>query len=151
MFKEVVSLAVILGFVWNILYIEHPDTRSYTIAFVGSLLALSPFVLYWIYRTGVQEGTAPREIFSLRYWRDSRRRIRDGPGDSEHAFLRGPLEDEVVCYGNCKSKQALGLMVRLSRRRRQPACSSLLYISQRSAKTIPTSMEMEEATIMATK
>ncbi|KAJ5054649.1 uncharacterized protein L3040_000916 [Drepanopeziza brunnea f. sp. 'multigermtubi'] len=64
MFKEVVSLAIILGFIWNILYVEHPDTRSYTIAFVGSLLALSPFVLCWIYWMGVQEGAAPREIFT---------------------------------------------------------------------------------------
>ncbi|KAJ5054650.1 uncharacterized protein L3040_000916 [Drepanopeziza brunnea f. sp. 'multigermtubi'] len=83
MFKEVVSLAIILGFIWNILYVEHPDTRSYTIAFSSS----------W---TGRWEPT--------RGWT---RDITD-----QHAFLRGPLEDEMVCDGNCKSKQAHGLMVR---------------------------------------
>ncbi|EKD20811.1 hypothetical protein MBM_01493 [Drepanopeziza brunnea f. sp. 'multigermtubi' MB_m1] len=149
MFKEVVSLAIILGFIWNILYVEHPDTRSYTIAFVGSLLALSPFVLCWIYWMGVQEGAAPREIFSLRYWRDSRRRVRDGPGDSEvsprpglvdgsrregtrditdqHAFLRGPLEDEMVgCI--CFRVMAAGADT-LARSESTPKAASLQVIT----------------------
>jgi hypothetical protein len=49
MFKEIVSLAIILGFILNIIYVAHPNTTSYTIAFAFSLLALSPFVLLWRY------------------------------------------------------------------------------------------------------
>src|ERR1700712_1745090 len=49
MFKELISLAIILSFVGNILYIEHPDTRSYTAGFVLSLLALAPVVGVWWY------------------------------------------------------------------------------------------------------
>jgi hypothetical protein len=49
MFKEIVSLAIILGFILNIIYVAHPNTTSYTIAFALSLLALSPFVLLWRY------------------------------------------------------------------------------------------------------
>jgi hypothetical protein len=50
MFKEIVSLAIILGFILNIIYVAHPNTTSYTIAFVLSLIALSPLVLMWRYR-----------------------------------------------------------------------------------------------------
>ena len=49
MFKEIVSLDIILGFILNIIYVAHPNTTSYTIAFVLSLIALSPFVLLWRY------------------------------------------------------------------------------------------------------
>ncbi|TVY48902.1 hypothetical protein LOCC1_G001496 [Lachnellula occidentalis] len=50
MFKEVViSGAIILGFLINIAFVAHPDTTSYTIAFVISLIVLSPFVLWWRY------------------------------------------------------------------------------------------------------
>jgi hypothetical protein len=49
MFKEIISLAIILGFILNIFYVAHPNTTSYTIAFVLSLFALSPFVLLWRY------------------------------------------------------------------------------------------------------
>ncbi|TVY12870.1 hypothetical protein LARI1_G008850 [Lachnellula arida] len=52
MFKEVVvSGAIILGFLFNIAFVAHPDTTSYTIAFIISLVVLSPFVLWWRYRT----------------------------------------------------------------------------------------------------
>jgi hypothetical protein len=47
MLKEVVSLAIILGFVLNIFYVDHPNTQSYTTAFVISLVAISPFLLAW--------------------------------------------------------------------------------------------------------
>ena len=49
MFKEVVSLAIILGFMWNVLFVEHPDRATYTVAFVLSLLVLAPFVVFWRY------------------------------------------------------------------------------------------------------
>lgn len=75
MFKEVVSLAIILGFIWNILYVDHPNTRSYTIAFVGSLIVLSPFIFGWIYWGELNKGATPREIMSWRYWRQSRHRV----------------------------------------------------------------------------
>ncbi|PVH84839.1 hypothetical protein DL98DRAFT_71438 [Cadophora sp. DSE1049] len=85
MFKEVVSLAIILGFIWNILYVDHPDTRSYTAAFVGSLVVLSPFVLGWIFWSELKNGATPREICRWRYWRQSRNRIpaHDAQGDHE--------------------------------------------------------------------
>jgi len=85
MFKEVVSLAIILGFIWNILYVDHPDTRSYTIAFVGSLIVLSPFVLCWIYWGELKKGATPREIMRWRYWRQSRNcvPIREAQWDGE--------------------------------------------------------------------
>jgi hypothetical protein len=46
MFKEVVSLAIIMGFIINIVYVDHPNSASYTAAFVLSLIILSPFVLW---------------------------------------------------------------------------------------------------------
>jgi O-antigen/teichoic acid export membrane protein len=55
MFKEIVSLAIILGFILNIIYVAHPNTTSYTIAFVLSLIALSPFVLLWRYRNVLKD------------------------------------------------------------------------------------------------
>lgn len=52
MFTEVVvSGAIILGFLFNIAFVAHPDTTSYTIAFVISLVVLSPFVLWWRYHS----------------------------------------------------------------------------------------------------
>ncbi|KAH6681896.1 hypothetical protein B0J14DRAFT_225943 [Halenospora varia] len=51
MFKEVViSAAILLGFLLNILFVDHPNVVSYTIAFVISLGALSPFVIWWKFR-----------------------------------------------------------------------------------------------------
>ncbi|KAH8658795.1 hypothetical protein BGZ60DRAFT_434279 [Tricladium varicosporioides] len=51
MFKEVViSAAILLGFLLNILFVDHPNVASYTIAFVISLVVLSPFVVWWKFR-----------------------------------------------------------------------------------------------------
>jgi hypothetical protein len=47
MLKEVVSLAIILSFIINFVFVPHPHTSSYTIYFVLSLLAISPFLLLW--------------------------------------------------------------------------------------------------------
>jgi membrane protease YdiL (CAAX protease family) len=55
MFKELVSLAIIVGFILNILYVEHPDTNSYTIAFVLSMAVFSPFALAWRYRASLSQ------------------------------------------------------------------------------------------------
>lgn len=49
MFKEVVSLAIIFGFVLNVLYVPHPNSTSYTVAFVLSLAVMAPFILGWKY------------------------------------------------------------------------------------------------------
>jgi hypothetical protein len=57
MFKEVVSLAIILGFIWNVLFVEHPNRSTYTLSFILSLLALSPFVLLWRYWAAVRHRT----------------------------------------------------------------------------------------------
>jgi hypothetical protein len=62
MFKEVVvSLAIIFSFLLNILYVDHPNTISYTSGFVVSLVAMSPFILYWRYRARAGAIRAARE------------------------------------------------------------------------------------------
>jgi len=60
MFKEVVSLAVIAGFIANIVYVEHPNTTSYTIGFVLSMAVMSPFALAWRYRASASQLRAMR-------------------------------------------------------------------------------------------
>lgn len=67
MLKEVVSLATILGFILNIAYVDHPNTTSYTIAFVISLAFISPFVL------------------AYRFWSDPKRyrRVKDAEDADE--------------------------------------------------------------------
>ncbi|KAK0101462.1 hypothetical protein ONS95_006634 [Cadophora gregata] len=99
MFKEVVSLAIILGFIWNILYIDHPDTRSYTIAFVGSLIVLSPFVLGWIYWGELRKGATAYEILTWRYWRQTRNRaVRLGlMSDMRNPSQHGSVSDVEDC------------------------------------------------------
>ena len=47
MFKEFVSLAIIGSFILNIIFVDHPNTTSYTLYFSLSLFALSPFALLW--------------------------------------------------------------------------------------------------------
>ncbi|CZS89999.1 uncharacterized protein RAG0_01148 [Rhynchosporium agropyri] len=89
MFKEVVSLAIILGFIWNIIYVEHPDTRSYTIAFVGSLGALAPFVLGWHCWNEVKKGVPLREILRWRYWMHSKSRIPDHEEENDSEIRNG--------------------------------------------------------------
>jgi hypothetical protein len=67
MFKELVSLAIIVGFILNIIYVDHPNSTSYTIAFVLSLAVISPIVFGW------------------KYWVTSRRlrSLRDAVNDAE--------------------------------------------------------------------
>ncbi|CZS93094.1 uncharacterized protein RCO7_07853 [Rhynchosporium graminicola] len=89
MFKEVVSLAIILGFIWNIIYVEHPDTRSYTIVFVGSLGALAPFVLGWHCWNEVKKGVPLREILRWRYWMHSKSRIPDHEEENDSEIRNG--------------------------------------------------------------
>jgi hypothetical protein len=62
MFKEVVSLAIILGFILNILYVDHPNTNTYTAAFVLSLLLLSPGVAVVLYRRRMRERRERNEM-----------------------------------------------------------------------------------------
>jgi hypothetical protein len=61
MFKELVSLAIIVGFILNIFYVEHPDTTSYSIAFVLSMAVFSPFALAWRYRAALRQLRATRD------------------------------------------------------------------------------------------
>ena len=61
MFKEVVSLAIIAGFVVNILYVPHPNSTSYTVAFILSLAAMAPFILVWKYWARARAIRAARE------------------------------------------------------------------------------------------
>jgi hypothetical protein len=60
MFKEVVSLAIIAGFIANIVCVEHPNTTSYTIGFVLSMAVMSPFALAWRYRASARQLRAMR-------------------------------------------------------------------------------------------
>lgn len=60
MFKELVSLAIIAGFILNILYVEHPNTTSYTIAFVLSMAVFSPIALVWRHRVSSRQLRAIR-------------------------------------------------------------------------------------------
>lgn len=66
MFKEVVSLAIIFGFILNILYVDHPNTMSYTIAFVISLAALSPGAAIIMYRRMVRKRREIKEMEEMR-------------------------------------------------------------------------------------
>jgi hypothetical protein len=61
MFKEVVSLAIILGFILNIFYVKHPNTTSYTIAFLLSMAVISPVALAWRYRASLRQLRAIRD------------------------------------------------------------------------------------------
>ncbi|CZR66259.1 uncharacterized protein PAC_16160 [Phialocephala subalpina] len=61
MFKEVVSLAIITGFVVNILYVPHPNSTSYTVAFILSLAAMAPFILVWKYWARARAIRAARD------------------------------------------------------------------------------------------
>lgn len=49
MFKEFVSGAIIIDFVLNVLFVDHPDTASYTFYFSLSFLGLTPFMALWAY------------------------------------------------------------------------------------------------------
>jgi hypothetical protein len=66
MFKEVVSLAIILGFIINIIYVDHPDTKSYTAAFVLSLVVLSPGVAVVLYRRSLRKRRELKEMEEMR-------------------------------------------------------------------------------------
>lgn len=46
-YQVTVSLAIILCFIANLLWVNHPDYRSYTLYFTLSLLVLAPFVIAW--------------------------------------------------------------------------------------------------------
>jgi len=59
MFKEIVSLAIITGFILNIIFVDHPNTASYTLYFVVSLAAFTPFILgwrWWCSRVAARDG-----------------------------------------------------------------------------------------------
>ncbi|KAF4637605.1 hypothetical protein G7Y89_g469 [Cudoniella acicularis] len=63
MFKEVViSAAILLGFLLNILFVDHPNVASYTVAFVLSLIALAPFILWWKWRAMKRELSLALEV-----------------------------------------------------------------------------------------
>jgi membrane protein implicated in regulation of membrane protease activity len=51
MLEIIVTAAIILGFVLNIFFVDHPDTTSYTAAFVLSLLVEGVILgLWWLWR-----------------------------------------------------------------------------------------------------
>ncbi|KAL2074099.1 hypothetical protein VTL71DRAFT_7877 [Oculimacula yallundae] len=89
MFKEIVSLAIILGFIWNIIYVEHPDSRSYTIAFVGSLVVLAAFGGGWICWREVRNGASMREVLRWRYWKHLRGRVSNHEAENDSEIRLG--------------------------------------------------------------
>ena len=51
MLEIIITTAIILGFILNIAFVNHPDTTSYTIAFVLSLLVEGAVMgMWWIWR-----------------------------------------------------------------------------------------------------
>lgn len=66
MFKEVIiSAAILLGFALNVLFVDHPDVYSYTVAFVISLAILSPVIAWRYLRTGGAEEVESENVDSL--------------------------------------------------------------------------------------
>jgi len=48
MLLEIIATnAIIIGFIFNVLFVEHPDSQSYTIYFAVGLLLQTPFLLLW--------------------------------------------------------------------------------------------------------
>ena len=78
MYKEVVSLAIIIGWFLNFFYVEHPDTKSYTLYFSISLLGLSPFVLLWKY--WISKTSTPKEELAVSGIMDVARSLEEGVG-----------------------------------------------------------------------
>lgn len=51
MYEEIVSLAIIMDFILNLLYVDHPNNTSITVLFVVSLAVIAPPALglrYWL-------------------------------------------------------------------------------------------------------
>jgi hypothetical protein len=68
------SLAIILCFIANLLWVDHPNYQSYTLYFALSVLVLAPFFLtwkFWISQTASEaalehdEPTIPRSLSGL--------------------------------------------------------------------------------------
>ncbi len=97
MLKEIVSLAIILGFVMNIVYVDHPNTTSYTIAFVLSLVILSPLVL-WMKWTAVME-------YRRSHWSVQSH-------DEESVAMLGILESSA-CDSVSQSEEVVGKILEL--------------------------------------
>jgi hypothetical protein len=62
MFNEVVSLAIIVSFILNIIFVDHPNTSSYTIYFVIGLAVICPPIFGWKYRKPRRETMAAGEM-----------------------------------------------------------------------------------------
>jgi type III secretory pathway component EscR len=50
-----------VGFILNIFYVEHPNTTSYTVAFLLSMAIFSPVALAWRYRASSRQLRAVRD------------------------------------------------------------------------------------------
>ena len=100
MFKELVTLAIIVGFVLNILYVEHPDTSSYTIAFVVCMAVFSPFALAWRHRVSL------RKFFSARK-ADGETEVQPPVGVSEVRLSKGVKPSADVELGLIQTESAV--------------------------------------------
>lgn len=95
MFEEVVSLAVILSFVLNIIYVPHPNGLSYTFGFLLSLAIMAPFVLWWRYRVRARAIRVAREAHE-----DAVDLGFMGVSDILGLVVEGPLADVEKGLGN---------------------------------------------------
>ena len=64
MYEELVSLAIIVDFILNLLYVDHPNKTSMTVLFVVSLAVIAPPALglrYWLFRRRLSVMRNPDE------------------------------------------------------------------------------------------
>ena len=97
MFKEVVSLAVIMSFIFNIIYVDHPNTTSYTVYFSLSLAAMAPFYLachYWFLRREATEREENEDSWSVSAVRDLEAGIAEQQRELPADAVKGMMESD---------------------------------------------------------
>jgi len=97
MFKEIVSLAIITGFILNIIFVDHPNTASYTLYFVVSLAAFTPFILgwrWWFSRAAARDGIVDMRDVSTVGDLEAGRSAVSQSEEGEDGVDKGLLEEE---------------------------------------------------------
>jgi len=95
MFKEIVSLAIIMSFIFNIIYVDHPNKASYTVYFSLSLAAMTPFYLachYWSARREAMEREENEDLESICAVRDLEAGIAGEQHESPAAAVKMVME-----------------------------------------------------------
>lgn len=97
MFKEVVSLAIIMSFIFNIIYVDHPNTTSYTVYFSLSLAAMAPFCLachYWFLRKEATEREENEDLGSVSVVRDLEAGVAERQPESPADAVKRVMESD---------------------------------------------------------